>query len=189
MPQSLRGKCLVAANSLRDSNFRKTVVLMLDHNDQGATGLILNRPSSIRVAHALSGHFSLPDSEQVVYMGGPVEPSALLMIHDNEDLGESSSSPCSKVFIADSAQSFEQVLLSEGQEESNRSLFRIFSGYSGWSGGQLEGEIERGDWLIHQGCHELVFVTDPYEVYEVAMNLIFKSTSLLPYRIKDPSVN
>lgn len=189
MSNSLRGQCLIAAKSLRDPNFYKTVVLMLEHTERGATGLVLNRPSSIRVAHALSGHFNLPDSDRVVFMGGPVEPSALLMLHDVEALGCSEASPSPGVFVAESADSFEQVLMSSTTEDESQTRFRIFSGYSGWGDSQLEVEIERGDWLLHPGCRELVFGTDPYEVYEVALQQVFEATRLLPYRVKDPSLN
>ena len=189
MSNSLRGQCLIAAKSLRDANFYKTVVLMLEHNLQGATGLVLNRPSSVRVAHALSGHFTLPDTEEVVYMGGPVEPTALLILHDAESLGSSESSPAPGVFVGGSAESFEQVLLSSASEDADRACFRVFSGYSGWGEGQLEDEIERGDWLIHSGSHELVFEIDPYEVYEAALQKFFSANDLLPYRVKDPSLN
>lgn len=189
MFNSLRGQCLLAARSLRDQNFYKTVVLMLEHTEQGATGLVLNRPSSVRVAHALSGHFTLPDTEEVVFMGGPVEQSALLILHDAEGLGCSDSSPAPGVFIGGSAESFEQVLLSSTSDDEDRARFRVFSGYSGWGGGQLEGEIERGDWLIYSGSHELVFEIDPYEVYDIALQKFFGSNDLLPYRVKDPSLN
>lgn len=189
MPNSLRGQCLIAAKSLRDENFYKTVVLMLEHTEHGATGLVLNRPSSVCVAHALSGHFNLPDTDEVVFMGGPVEPSALLILHDAEALGCSDSSPVPGVFVGGSAESFEQVLLSSTSDEEDRTRFRVFSGYSGWGEGQLEGEIERGDWLIHAGSHELVFEIDPYEVYEVALQQFFGANDLLPYRVKDPSLN
>jgi len=189
MSNSLRGQCLIAAKSLRDANFYKTVVLMLEHTEQGATGLVLNRPSSVRVAHALSGHFTLPDTDEVVFMGGPVEPSALLILHDAEAFGRSDSSPAPGIFVGGSAESFEQVLLSSTSEVEGRARFRVFSGYSGWGEEQLEGEIDRGDWLIHPGSHDLVFEIDPYEVYEVALQQFFEANDLLPYRVKDPSLN
>ena len=189
MFNSLRGQCLIAAKSLKDGNFYKTVVLMLEHTEQGATGLVLNRPSSVRVSHALAGHFSLPETDEVVFIGGPVEPTALLILHDSEGLADSDSSPAPGVFIGGSAESFEQVLLSSLSDEEDRARFRVFSGYSGWSEGQLEGEIERGDWLIHSGSHELVFEIDPYEVYEAALQKFFGANDLLPYRVKDASLN
>jgi putative transcriptional regulator len=188
MSKSLRGQCLVAAKSLRDPNFYKSVVLLLEHNEQGATGLVINRPSSICVAHALSGHFNLPDTDDVVFMGGPVEPTALLMLHDAEAFSCSESSPTPGVFVGGSAETFEQVLLTATDEEPH-THFRIFSGYSGWGEGQLETEIDRGDWLVHPGCRELVFLIDPYEVYDLILQRVFEASAVLPYRVKDASLN
>lgn len=189
MANSLRGQCLIAAKSLRDPNFYKTVVLLLEHSEQGATGLVLNRPSSVCVAHALSGHFNLPDSDAVVFMGGPVEPAALLMLHDVEALSGSESSPAPGVFVGGSAETFEKVLLTDASGEPAAPRYRIFSGYSGWGEGQLEGEIERGDWLTHPACHDLVFATDPYEAYEAVLQHVFEANCLLPYRVKDATWN
>lgn len=188
MSNSLRGQCLVAAKSLRDPHFYKTVVLMLEHGSQGATGLVLNRPSSVRVCHALSGHFNIAESDEPVFIGGPVEPTALVMLHDSEEVGSSESSPAAGVFVGGSAESFERVLMPDDDEDSSI-RYRVFSGYSGWSVEQLESEIERGDWLLHTGSHSLVFETDPYEVYEVALEQVFKADSLMPYRVKDASLN
>lgn len=188
MSESLRGHCLVAAKSLRDPNFHKTVVLLLEHNDQGATGLIVNRPSSIKVAHALSAHFNLPEMDDVVFVGGPVEPSALLMLHNADLFQDSESSPIPGLYIGGSAESFEKVLQSCGHG-ADQPHFRIFSGYSGWGAGQLEGEIDRGDWLIHPGCCDLLFRSDPYEVYDIVLQKIYKANRLLPYEVKNPQWN
>jgi putative transcriptional regulator len=189
MSKSLRGNCLVAAKSLRDPNFHKTVVLLLEHTDQGATGLIVNRPSSIKVAHALSGHFNLPEMDDVVFVGGPVEPSALLMLHNAEVFQDSDTSPIPGLYIGGSAESFEQVLLNCGSGGNDLPLFRIFSGYSGWGAGQLEGEIERGDWMVHPGCCDLLFRADPYEVYDQVLQKVFEANRLLPHRVKNPQWN
>lgn len=189
MFKSLRGQCLIAAKSLRDPNFYKTVVLMLEHSAEGATGLVLNRPSSIRVAHALSSHFDIPETEDVVFIGGPVEPNALLILHDSEELRGTDTSPTPGVFVGGSADSFEQILKASSPDNVSRANFRIFSGYSGWGEEQLEGEIERGDWLILPGNHDLVFETDPYDVYEAALEQFFRNNDLLPYRVKDVSLN
>jgi putative transcriptional regulator len=189
MANSLKGHCLVAAKSLRDPNFHKTVVLLLEHGDQGATGLIVNRPSSIKVAHALSGHFNLPEMDDVVFEGGPVEPLALLMLHNAELFQDSEASPVPGLYIGGSAESFEQVLLNCHSSGTDQPHFRIFSGYSGWSAGQLEGEIDRGDWLIHPGCCELLFRADPYEVYDVVLQKIFEEKRLLPYDARNSQWN
>ena len=188
MSNSLRGHCLVATKSLRDANFHKTVVLLLEHGDQGATGLIVNRPSSIKVAHALAGHFNLPEMDDVVFVGGPVEPSALLMLHNADMFQDTESSPVPGLYIGGSAESFEQVLTNCGAG-TDQPHFRIFSGYSGWSPGQLEDEIEHGDWLVHPGCCDLLFRTDPYEVYDMVLQKIFEAKRLLPYDVKNAQWN
>lgn len=188
MSKSLRGNCLVAAKSLRDPNFHKTVVLLLEHGDQGATGLIVNRPSSVKVSHALSGNFNVPEMEDVLFFGGPVEPLALLMLHNADLLQETEASPVPGLFIG-TDESFEQVLQSCGAEGTSRPLFRIFSGYSGWGPDQLEGEIERGDWLVYPGCCDLLFRADPYDVYEIVMKKIFVANRILPHDTKNAEWN
>lgn len=188
MSKSLRGNCLVASKSLRDSNFHKSVVLLLEHGEMGATGLIVNRPSSIKVAHALSGHFSLPEIDDVVFVGGPVEPSALLMLHNADDFQDSDTSPIPGMYIGGSAESFEQVLLNCGNG-TDQPHFRIFSGYSGWGPDQLEGEIERGDWLLHPGCCDLLFRADPYEIYDIVLRKILDANRVLPYDVKNAEWN
>ena len=77
--ESLRGQFLIAGNNLRDSNFYKTVVLMLEQNDSGSMGLVINRPMDVTVSSALSKHFEIPECEHFLYCGGPVEPNALLI--------------------------------------------------------------------------------------------------------------
>src|SRR5689334_1404863 len=86
MANSYRGQFLIAAPQLRDPNFYKTVVLIAEHGEQGAMGLVINRPSSVLVSNALSKHFDVCDNGDLVFVGGPVEPLALFMIHSAEDL-------------------------------------------------------------------------------------------------------
>src|SRR5690606_22251167 len=83
MSGSLRGHFLIASQRLRDPNFFRTAVLILEHNAQGAMGLIVNRPTPVSVADALEPHFSLEHCEAKVFQGGPVEPSALFIIHND----------------------------------------------------------------------------------------------------------
>lgn len=189
MSKSLRGHCLVAAKSLRDPNFHKTVVLILEHTEQGATGLIVNRPSPIKVAHALSGHFNLPEMDDFCFEGGPVEPTALLMLHNADAFQDTDASPIPGLYIGGSADSFEHVLLNCGATGADHPLFRVFMGYSGWGSGQLEGEIDRGDWMVHPGCCDLLFRSDPYDIYERVLQKIYEANRLLPHRVKDPQWN
>src|SRR5438132_1387425 len=110
MSDSLRGQFLVSARHLRDPNFHKTVVLLVEHADTGAMGLVVNRPSGVSVAQALSQHFELPETEDVVFVGGPVEDSALFMLHNAGDLDAAELPVIPGLYVGSSAEVFEDVV-------------------------------------------------------------------------------
>ncbi len=189
MTESLRGRFLIAAKRVRDDNFYKTVVLLLEHGEQGAMGLVINRPSSIKVAHALAGHFDLPETDDVVFCGGPVEPSALVILHDDSAFQDDSPSVLPGLFVGGSPDAFEQVIGEAAASDSLKHSFRVFSGYAGWGAGQLEGEIARGDWLSHPACRDMVFHEDPYAIYETILQKFYSANHILPHRVKDATAN
>ena len=80
MPDSLRGQFLIAGKNLRDPNFYQSVVLIVEHGDGGAMGVVVNRPSGVTVTQALQKHFELPETGEMVYVGGPVERNALWIV-------------------------------------------------------------------------------------------------------------
>ncbi len=179
MSESLRGQYLIAGRGLRDSNFFKTAVLMVEHGPQGAMGLVVNRPSSVTVAHALSEHFKLPETEDLVFVGGPVEPSSLFIVHNTEDLDENEPPVVPGVYVGSSPDVFERVVSSSTQ--GNPDLhFRIFCGCAGWGPNQLEGELERGDWYLHPAARETVFHENPYEVWELLLKSLSSANAFLP---------
>lgn len=188
MCENLRGQFLLAGKSLRDPNFFRSVVLMVDHGSEGAMGLIVNRPSAVTVSHALSEHFSLPDSDDLVYFGGPVEPSALFILHDRSEFQGEESPILPGLFVGNSPEIFEAVVRSrdEGDEAMQ---FRIFCGCAGWAAGQLEGEIDRGDWFHLEANCEALFSEDPYDVWDTLRCRIHKSPLLLPESPGDPEWN
>lgn len=139
MPESYRGQFLISAKQLRDPNFFKTVVLLLEHNQHGAMGLVVNRPSSVTVSQVLSEHFELPETGELVFMGGPVEPGNLFILHNADELDFSESPPLDGVFVGCTKDVFESVVqaVSEGDEDAR---FRVFSGC-----GLVTETIGRGD--------------------------------------------
>lgn len=188
MSHSLRGNCLIATKRLRDRNFYKTVVLMVEHGSDGAMGLIINRPSSVTVAHALSEHFKLPETDDLVYVGGPVEPSALFILHNSTEFDQNESPVIPGVFVGSSAEVFEQIVRTSA--DGNPDLrFRIFSGCAGWSPGQLEGELARGDW--HSSPVEVgaIFGDNPYSVWDDLIAKVYESHRILPPTPGNPEWN
>lgn len=166
MAKSLKGHFLISAKHLKDENFFKTVVLVIEHSASGAMGVVINRPLDLTVWKALQTHFDeIPRTDRVLYSGGPVEANALLILHNSTDHDQEMGGVLSDVFVGTSAGIFEQVALSlSGEDEVLR--FKIFAGYSGWSEGQLEGELKRGDWFTMKASSNYVFGDDPYNIWD-----------------------
>lgn len=188
MSDSLAGQFLIAGKRLRDPNFHKSVVLVVEHGDDGAMGLIVNRPSSVTVAHALAGHFDLPETDDLVYVGGPVDPSALFVLHNDAGLDEVDSAVISGVHVGSSPEVFERVVRSSAEGDPDMK-FRIFSGCAGWGPGQLESEVSRGDWHQLPATAELTFHEDPYEIWDILVRKLSESTGILPDSPADPEWN
>ena len=188
MSESMRGQFLIAAKHLRDPNFFKSVVLMLEHNEHGAMGLVVNRPSSVTVAQVLSKHFDIPETGDVVFMGGPVEPGNLFILHNSDDHEFSEEPPVAGVFVGCSKEIFQAVVeaAAEGDESAR---FKVFSGCAGWSPNQLESEINRGDWFLHEASPEFVFHREPYEVWDELTRRYQLAHRLLPQAIENPEWN
>ncbi len=189
MPQSLKGYLLIAARALRDGNFFRSVVLMVEHSPEGAMGLIINRPSETQLKEAISQHFDDFNDDRLLFVGGPVEPTSLLLLHNVDDLADESSLVIPGVYIGGSTDSFADVIrrCNEGDEALR---FRVFSGYSGWGPGQLEGEIERNDWLSIPAEGDLVFSEDPYPIWDEAVSRFRQAHPLVPApKANDPGLN
>lgn len=184
---TLRGHFLVAGPRLRDPNFFKSVVLIVEHNDEGAMGLVINLPSSVTIESALSGHFDAPVAGGHVYQGGPVEQTALFLLHNSQALDPGETPILPDLFIGSCAEVFEQVVSQAATDDMIQ--YRIFSGCSGWGAGQLEDELSRGDWQIVHASVEIVFATDPYEVWDLLAEQIRRERRILPNHPENPEWN
>lgn len=165
MSNSLRGKFLIAGAKLRDSNFFKSVVLIVEHGPEGSMGLIINHPSENTVSYALQEHLQLPETQDLVYVGGPVEPTNLFVIHNSEALDPTEMPVVEGVFMGSSSEVFVEILQASLAEKQGL-VYRVFAGCSGWGPGQLEEELERGDWFTVDADARFVFHKDPYQVWD-----------------------
>lgn len=132
---SFQGSLLIASPLLIEPTFHRTVVLLLEHNDEGAIGVILNRPSGHPVADHLPEWAPASPPPGVVFIGGPVEPDTAMGLTSSA-FGDATAIPGVATLDLDSSPP-------EGVEG-----VRIYAGYSGWSPGQLEAEIEDGAWYV-----------------------------------------
>lgn len=151
------GKLLVASPDLPDPNFAKTVVLLIQYDDDGVVGLILNRRSKVpisRVLDELAGAKTRPDP---VYAGGPVGRSDVLALVRSAQAPGEAKRVFGDVYLVSSKDALEKTFASA--TESDR--LRVYMGYSGWTARQLENELDLGAWYIFQGSVKAVFDSNP----------------------------
>lgn len=178
MFKSLRGNFLVSATHLREVSFFKSVILVMDHTPQGAMGVVINQPMNVAIKDALEKHFEMPDSDHSLFSGGPVEPSAMMVLHSDPDAGPEGAMVIPGVYAGTSADIFDDI--AEAIRNPDVSLkFRMFAGYSGWSSGQLDSEVGRGDWYILDADASLVFSDNPYEVWEQLMKQVHSQSGVI----------
>jgi len=157
-----RGRFLIAARTLIDPNFGRTVVLLVDYDEKGAMGLIINRPTPVKLARMLPELKALKQRQETVYLGGPVgRESLLLLIRVSRPLDEMRP-VCRGVQVSASTKLLERL----SKDDKLAEEFRGYAGYAGWGPGQLDAEVARGDWLILPADAETIFDSDPAEVWD-----------------------
>lgn len=177
---SLKGHLLIADGGLLDPNFRRTVVLVVDHDDEGAAGVILNRPGSMPVREAVPTLGGLVDEAEPVYVGGPVGPDAAVLLADFSDPSIAEDLVFGTIGMLGD-------LPSDGSEGIGR--LRVFGGYAGWGPGQLEEELSRDDWVTDIARPSDVFTTHPRELWAEVLKRKGGRFELLATMPLDPSLN
>lgn len=173
---SLKGSLLVAAPALVDPNFRRTVVLVAEHGEAGAMGVVLNRPSETAVAEAIPEFVSLAGDEEPVFVGGPVAVDSLLALAEVEDPDDAAELVVGTVgFVQDP-----DVATVRG---------RVFVGYAGWSPGQIEAELDEESWIVVPAEVDDVFSDDPDELWSAVLRRQGGPLALLSSMPPDPSLN
>ena len=182
MIESIRGQLLIAGPALRDPNFWRTVVLIVEHTDEGALGLVLNRPSETTVADAVPELDGLLEGSHEVFVGGPVQPSGVIVLARFEDPGDAALLAFDDVGVLGIAEDGDQ--LSVGVHSG-----RAFVGHAGWGPGQLDGELERGDWILEPAATADAFCTEPLELWARVLTRKGGSYALIARMPADPSMN
>lgn len=164
----IAGKLLVASRQLRDPNFARSVVLMIEHSHDGALGVVLNRPSRKTVCDVWESIGAGPvDNHFPVYLGGPV-PGPLIALHDAEELGE--KRVLDGLYMSVQKDVIEQIV------RTPEIALRLYSGHSGWGSGQLEGELQAGGWHTIAAQRDDVFL--PLDEIEELWDRVLKRIAL-----------
>jgi putative transcriptional regulator len=180
--ESARGQLLIAGPMLLDPNFWRTVVLIVEHSDEGALGLVLNRPSETSVGEAVPQLEDLVELDEPLFIGGPVQPSSVLVLAEFEDPSDTTLLAFDDVGILGGSSSDDD--LGAGVRRA-----RAFVGHAGWGPGQLDDELERGDWILEPARAEDVFSSEPEELWSTVLTRKGGSYSLIARMPADPSMN
>jgi putative transcriptional regulator len=181
---SLQGQFLVASPHLGDGNFYRSVVLIIKHDDDGAFGLVLNRPT----ANTVGDVWRMVTEQELVcdrpiYLGGPVQ-GPLVCLHRVKSCAEAEVLP--GVYFAAHKDELQKIVSQKSKP------FRLFMGYAGWAGGQLEGEMKVGGWLTIAADKALVF-DDRDDLWENVVQTIGQKIIAPAIKSKhvppDPSLN
>jgi putative transcriptional regulator len=179
---SVRGQLLIAGPPLLDPNFWRTVVLVVEHSEEGALGLVLNRPSETTVGEAVEELGELVGEDERLFIGGPVQPSAVIVLAQFEDAGDAALTAFDDVGVLGTGSELEQ--LSVGVRHA-----RAFVGHAGWGAGQLDKELERDDWILEPATLEDAFTTEPLELWSDVLTRKGGSYALIARMPADPSSN
>lgn len=172
---SLRGKLLIAAPSLEDF-FHRAVVLVIEHTEEGAMGVVLNRPTETPVGEAVDRLSGLAGPGDVLNMGGPVSTDTVVALGEFEDPDEAA-----RLVVGDLG-----LIDPEAPDPELREL-RVYAGYAGWAPGQLESELEAEAWIVDEARPG-----DPFhagDLWPVALQRKGGQFALLATMPADPSLN
>jgi putative transcriptional regulator len=179
--ETLQGQLLIASPALLDPNFRRTVVLVTEHTDEGAAGLVLNRPSPAEVVELVPQLEPLVEDGEQVWLGGPVQQDAVLVLGEFVD-PDDAAVPLFGALGFPSLDEPDEVVPATTRR-------RVFAGYAGWGAGQLEDELAREDWIVEPALPDDAFTDKPDALWSDVLRRkggVYELVARIP---EDPSVN
>ena len=179
--ESLRGQLLIAGPGLVDPNFWRTVVLVGEHSDEGALGVVLNRSSETPVEEAAPELAGLADDMGAVHVGGPVQPSAIVVLADFAE------PPDEEALVVESVGFLPSEVDPDELGELRRA--RVYVGYAGWGPGQLDDELDEGSWIVEAARADDVFTHEPDDLWSAVLRRKGGPFGVLAAMPPDPSRN
>ena len=179
----VRGRLLVAAPNLEDPNFRRTVVLVAEHTDEGAMGLVLNRPSETTVEEASPDLATLAEGSGHVHVGGPVQPNGVVVLAEWDDPDRAASIVLADVGFVPAGSDLRRIA---GVVRRTR----VYAGHAGWGPGQLDAELDEDGWIVVDSPRpDEVFTEDAEALWSEVLDRKGGRYSLVARMPPDPSVN
>ncbi len=179
---SLRGQLLIAGPQLADPNFLRTVVLVSEHTDEGAMGVVLNRPAELTVAEAVPALSPALDGDEPVFVGGPVATTSIVFLLEFTEPDDAALLVLGRI-------GFPAAHTDIGELAELTERGRVFAGDAGWGAGQLDEELRSGDWILEPARPEDVFSDEPESLWSTVLTRKGGRFALLATMPLDPSVN
>lgn len=176
------GRLLLAEPFMLDPNFRRSVVYLTEYNEQGAVGFVLNQPSILTLKDIIDD----VEEDFPVYIGGPVENNTLHFLHRTGEQVDESKEINDGIFWGGN---FETIKVLLEKKYLTRDDIRFFMGYSGWSPGQLEDEMEENAWLVAESRKDFVFSQDDHALWAGVVKSMGKKYEHIVHFPQDPSMN
>jgi putative transcriptional regulator len=180
------GTFLIANPTLRDPNFVRTVVLLCEHGEQGSMGLVINRPSEVKLVDALAEVSPLPPPEEILFLGGPVQREALLVLHRVATPIPGAQTVCGGIKLGGDMQTLLDLLAGTRGPEDR---VRVYAGYAGWGEGQLEEELSIGSWVTCPAEPQFVFDAESSPLWANVLRSLGEEYAYLVNMPLDPRVN
>lgn len=167
--KNITNQIIIAMPHMPDDRFKKSVVLIFEHNAQGATGLIINKQidkkMSLDIIDGINQNIDNKiNNKTPIYYGGPLSPDRGIVIHDNKSLSNDSIEIDGELFLTSHIDS---IIKAQSIDKCN---YKFMLGYSGWTSKQLDSEIENGDWIMQEANSDLIFNKREGEVWQLAIN-------------------
>lgn len=161
-----KGKFLVASGNIRDPLFAETVILLIDYSNRGAMGLIVNRPTEIKLSKVFPEIKGLKQKPYYVHIGGPVSINNMFLLMQSGSQPEGAVLVFNNIYVS----SNKTLLMRTFDNLKAQERFRLYAGYAGWAPEQLDWEIARGDWHIMQADAEVIFDKTPLDIWQRLMH-------------------
>ena len=181
-----KGIFLIADPKLRDPNFSQTVILLCEHNDQGTLGVVVNRPTTLRLSEAIPNLDGAHSTSDVIYSGGPVQPDHIMTLYRAEEQVPESEHVADGMYLGGSLAILEDMLASSS---SSTHSIRAYVGYAGWSSNQLESELGESSWKLVPADQKFVFDMEPARVWSTLLASLGEEYSIYASMPPDPTMN
>lgn len=177
------GRFLISEPFMEDANFQRTVVLLVEHGEAGSLGFVLNRQLDLSISQLVEG---LPEFEAPVFMGGPVEQNTLHFVHRLGNQLPGSQEIHEGVFWGGDFETLKEKL---SLQLISREDILFFIGYSGWSSGQLERELEMKSWIVAPEAPHFIFRKDYSDMWRDVLKSMGKKYAIISNYPTDPRLN